>query len=205
MSFWGRGIVRISKIKIFVEGQENLPKEKEGMIVLYNHVSYLDIPIINFILPQVRFGAKEELFRIPIFGFALRKSGSFPVARKKAFKVMSLYRKSIQRVQEGESFALAPEGTRQDGSEVKAFKRGPFVFSIEGGLSLLPVVLVGVDKIFPKRSWRIRMEVKRREVKAYVLPRIETKDLKVQDVNELKQKVQEKMAQVYSKNISKFS
>ena len=198
--FWAKTCLFLSHSQISIYGRENLPQE--GALFLFNHLSLFDIPALHIAVPKIRLGAKSELFNIPIFGFALRKVGVLFIVRGDSKKTIELYKASIKRVQKGESFALAPEGTRQDGKKIRPFKRGPFIFALEGKLLLVPVVLIGTEKLLPKKRLYLDLSFRRKQIELHILPSIQTQDLGIKDLNTLRLDVQKKMSDFYDQKIS---
>ena len=79
--FWGRFLSRCSAVTVKVIGVEKLQKNRP-YIFAANHQSQFDILVVQGYLDMdIRFLAKKELFDIPIFGPAMRKSGYIPVDR----------------------------------------------------------------------------------------------------------------------------
>ena len=176
-----------------VEGLENVPKDR-GFLYLFTHSSHMDVPILFVASPKsFRFGAKSSLFKIPIFGYAIRLSGTLPITREDRTKVMEVYREAEELVAKGEAFALAPEGGRRTTDEILEFKSGPFIFAINAKMPLVPVVLSGVDRCLPKKSLLINKDKWTRQVGVKFLPAIETKDIPLEDVKKLRAQVREKM------------
>src|SRR5438552_1467751 len=82
IAWWGRVLCKAVGIRLHVRGLENIPEG--GVLYVFNHQSLLDIPIIHAAIGpprDFRFGSKIELFKIPIFGLAMRRSGALPIAR----------------------------------------------------------------------------------------------------------------------------
>ena len=147
--YWTRVICWMFGVKVQVVGLENRPKG--GFIYVFNHSSFFDIFAMAAYLGSFRFGAKIELFKIPVFGWAMRRAGILPIAREKREEVFRVYKEAETRIRAGERFALSPEGTRQDNDKVLApFKAGPFVFAINAHAPLVPVVVKGAADIMPK-------------------------------------------------------
>ncbi len=70
-------------LKINVEGIENIPL-KDGCIIASNHRSNLDPFVLNTVSTRpIFFMAKEELFKIPVLGWIIKKAGAIPVKRNK--------------------------------------------------------------------------------------------------------------------------
>jgi 1-acyl-sn-glycerol-3-phosphate acyltransferase len=146
---WTKFICWMFGVKVVTKGLENRPRG--GFIYVFNHSSFFDIFAMAAYLGSFRFGAKIELFNIPIFGWAMRRAGILPIARERREEVFRVYREAEMRIKAGERFALAPEGTRQEGDKTLApFKAGPFVFAINAHAPLVPVVVKGAADVMPK-------------------------------------------------------
>lgn len=149
---WGRGGCLLFGIKIKKLHFDRLEREK-GVLFLFNHQSHVDILIMSASVPKsFRFGAKIELFKIPLFGFAMKAAGTLPIARQNRAEVFKVYKEAELRLRNGESFALAPEGTRQLQPEIGPFKKGPFVFALGAHAPVQPVVILGAHEILKKNK-----------------------------------------------------
>lgn len=151
---WCRLILRWFSVHVTLRGSENLPaSDQTGVMVVFNHQSHFDIPALFDVLKlHLRFGAKIELFKIPIFGHAMRATRMLPIARGDRETVFRVYRESARHFADGLSIVLAPEGTRQARPEIGAFKKGPFIFAKEAGATLVPVVIAGAFWVMPKSA-----------------------------------------------------
>lgn len=197
--FWSWPILLIAGIKVEVSGQENVAQGSKGCLLLFNHSSFMDIPVLYGYFPRTfRFGAKIELFRVPFFGVAMKAVGVLPIDRSKREKVMKVYEEAEARVAAGESFALAPEGTRSDRPEIRTFKRGPFEFAINAGADLVPVVLVGAFEVLPRNSILVNLGQWRRTVKMIITPRISTTGLSVEQFEIVQSKARQQMEPLFN-------
>jgi 1-acyl-sn-glycerol-3-phosphate acyltransferase len=145
------------KLSLFVFGvrlQSNWesPRLPGACLYLFNHSSFFDIIALASLIPEVRFGAKIELFKIPFFGQAMRRLGMLPIARSQPEDVFKVYEDAKERVQSGQQFALSPEGGRNTEEKLLPFKSGPFIFALQTGLPLVPVVIRGANDVMPKGS-----------------------------------------------------
>lgn len=195
---WGTIVLKAFNVHLTVEGKENLARE--GVLFLFNHTSHFDIPIFYAaIQKRARFGAKIELFKIPIFASIMRVTGTLPIARGEREKVLQIYQDSIARVERGESFVLAAEGTRQPEPGVgKNFKSGPFIFAISGQFPIQPLVFRGASEFLPKNNiipgWGRWIN----PVHVTILPAVPTKGWALDNRDQLKQKVHDSMEKAYS-------
>ena len=139
-------VLKLCGVKVVVEGLENVD-ENEKYLVVSNHQSVFDIPVVSANLPlNLRIFAKKELSRIPLFGqmmllydfaFVDRKNKRQAVRDlKKAAKLMKFY-----------SYLVFPEGTRTLDGSVGEFKSGAFSIAFDTNEKILPVAITGVDKI----------------------------------------------------------
>jgi 1-acyl-sn-glycerol-3-phosphate acyltransferase len=121
-------------------------------IYVSNHESALDIWVIfRAVQRNLRFVAKHELFRIPIFGWYLSLARFVPVDRKNRAQAVAALKKGSRIVREGISLVAFPEGTRSVDGRVHAFKKGPFVLAMEAGVPVVPIAIVGTSAVTPKR------------------------------------------------------
>ena len=194
---WCQGILWSAGLRVKVEGEENLPERNAAF--LFNHASLLDIPVIAASLPvDLRFAAKKELFKIPIFGQGIKSVGTLPIDRSNRQKTIGVYKEATERVQsDGLSIALAPEGTRQREEALGPFKSGPFIFAIQAQLPIVPVVIKGVREALPKKSLMINCGCWQREITLKILPAIDTRDYPLESRKDLKDKVRHKMVQAF--------
>lgn len=197
VQLWGQVSCWMFGVKVKVNGFENIPKG--GCVYVFNHTSFFDVFAMQGALNGFRFGAKIELFKIPIFGFAMRRLGALPIARHKRDEVFKIYQAAQSRIQRGEKFALAPEGTRQEEEKLGSFKAGPFVFAINAKAPVVPVVIRGAAAILPKGHWFPNGDVWTREITIDVLPPVETGDYDIKDRPVLQEKVRKEMEAYFSR------
>ena len=144
---WARTILFLSGVVVEREGIENLLKDASQVIVA-NHQSAFDILVLHAYLPlQFRWVSKKEVFKIPLFGWAMKLAGYVSMDRnslKRAFKDLESAGKKLE---EGFSILIFPEGTRSRGEGVKSFKRGGFLLAVRTGFPVTPVTVIGTDRI----------------------------------------------------------
>ena len=198
MRGWSWVLLRAVSVRVVVKGLENLPKEPS--IIVFNHSSHFDIPcLVNATPRQIRFGAKIELFSIPVFGPTMRLIGMLPIARSNREKVLEIYRQAVVRIKNGEWFCLAPEGTRQDGAQLGAFKKGPFIFAVAAQCNLVPVVIKGAHKVIPKGDIIVNRGRWSSDVVVEFLPPISALGTTEQDVDRLHDLAFEAMTRAYTR------
>lgn len=153
---WARAILTISGIDVAVKGRSHIDRGR-SYIVMANHQSNFDIPVLLAHLPlQFRWLAKAELFKIPVFGRAMRGCGYISIDRsdrESAFKSLATAAATIKG---GTSVMVFPEGTRSLDGKIQPFKKGSFVLAVDAGVPILPVVINGTWSIMPKNKLSIR-------------------------------------------------
>ncbi|MCX7978425.1 MAG: 1-acyl-sn-glycerol-3-phosphate acyltransferase [Bdellovibrionaceae bacterium] len=194
ISFWGRLTCRLFGVKVVLHGLENLPTG--GCILAFNHTSFFDIFSMIGYIPDIRFGAKIELFRIPLFGWAMRRTGILPIPRQNREEAYRVYEEAEARLRAGEKFALAPEGTRQQTQELGKFKAGPFIFAIRGGVPVVPVVIKNAAQVLPKGAWLPNFGVWSSELHIHILPPVPSTGMHVEDRGLLQRQVHAEMAKI---------
>jgi len=200
VTLWARTLLWVSGVKLEIRGRDNVQHSGKGFLILFNHSSHFDIPVLFCFPRSFRFGAKVELFKIPFFGRAMAMCGVLPIDRGNREKVMRVYENAIQRVQNGESFALAPEGTRQNQPRIGSFKRGPFEFALNAGMDIVPVVIAGAYEVLPKKAVWVNMGKWRRKVILEILPRVSTQGLRPEALDPLIQKMRADVEAVFERN-----
>lgn len=192
VQMWGRVSCWMFGVKVKVTGMEWNPPG--GCVYVFNHTSFFDIFAMQASIRGLRFGAKIELFKIPVFGYAMTQMGALPIARHKRDEVFKVYEAAEGRIHKGEKFALAPEGTRQEEEKLGPFKSGPFVFAINAKALLVPLVIRGAAAILPKGRWMPNSDVWTREVRLDILPPIPADTYNIKDRPLLQEKVRNEMA-----------
>jgi 1-acyl-sn-glycerol-3-phosphate acyltransferase len=156
-TLWARMILKASGIPVRLEGAEHLDMD-HAQIVVANHASFFDIMALLAWLPVApKFVAKKELFSIPIFGQAIKAAGHVRIDRANRKEAFSAYDAATRQMHEHKlTVVVYPEGTRTLSGELLPFKKGPFVFAIESGTTVVPCYVGGAFGIQPKGSIRVR-------------------------------------------------
>ena len=184
-------------VRLIVEGEENVPRAGGGIIV-FNHQSHLDITSLALATEQqIRFGAKIELFSIPVFGAAMNSIGTLKISRDNRNEVLRIYREASRRFKEGILFVLAPEGTRQKEPRLGRFKKGPFIFAIEAGVPVVPAVIKGAFDVLPPSSVLINVGKWRRTIKVKFLKPIDSTQYTAESIEKLVEETRSRMSATF--------
>ena len=157
MSKWAWFLLKLAGVKIEVNGLENLTRG-ESYIFISNHASLLDIPTVCLGLPfQLRFLAKKELFKIPLFGPALLSAGHIKIDRGNLESaVKSLKEAAIVLKKRGYSALVFAEGTRSLNGEVGRFKKGGVILALSMGIPIVPVSISGSASLAAKGVYLVK-------------------------------------------------
>lgn len=149
---WAGIWAALSGIRFEVHGKEHVDRSK-SYIYIFNHRSFIDAPMIPLSIPQeVRAIGKKELSRIPVFGTVIGRLAVW-VDRSDAESRRISLEKLIKFLNQGSSIVVAPEGTRNDTSEtLLPFQKGAFRLSIETGIPILPMAVIGANQIMKRGS-----------------------------------------------------
>ena len=153
---WANSILWVSRVKVTVSGTEKLDPN-QSYIYMPNHQSNADIPLLLGRLPvQFRWLAKAELFKIPIFGRAMRGVGYISIDRSNRKSAFESLERAARTIRNGTSVLIFPEGTRSRDGHLLPFKKGGFVLSVDAGVPIVPIVIQGTREIISKGHFMIR-------------------------------------------------
>ena len=152
---WSEALIRISGVQLEVKGKENI-KNNENYIFAPNHSSFMDFPVLFVAVDKyLVFVAKKELRKIPIFKSILSISGSIFVDRENTNDAIdSLDELKSDLKNTPRSVVVFPEGTRSDSNQLKSFKKGAAVLSINTGLPIIPVYIMGSSDWWNTKNFR---------------------------------------------------
>lgn len=153
---WAGKLLKIFRVKVHLEGLENLEKGKTYVYVS-NHASMFDIPaVIGNIPDEVRIVYKKELAYVPIWGWSLAVGHYISIDRFKAKDAMKSLDEAAVKIRNGASVLLFAEGTRTRTGKLQPFKRGAFSLATRSGIPVVPLTINNSYNILPKGSLRIR-------------------------------------------------
>lgn len=122
-------------------------------IVTPNHQGNADILALLRMLPlRFRWVIKKELAKIPVFGWALSRTGAISVDRSDPRQSVRSLQSATDKLQGSWSVLIYPEGTRTPNGQLLPFKRGAFRMAVQTGIPILPVTSNGAFKVLPKKT-----------------------------------------------------
>lgn len=160
-------------------------------VVVSNHLSHADVPIISRLPWEMKWVAKQELFDVPFAGWMMRMARDIPVDRgDRRSRAQVLVR--ARRVLDADCPVMFfPEGTRSRDGRIHRFAEGPFRLAIREGVPVLPLAIDGTQEALPKHSWKFKDPGTTMRLK--VLPPIATSDLETDDARALAEEVRQQI------------
>jgi 1-acyl-sn-glycerol-3-phosphate acyltransferase len=186
---WCRALLRAAGVRAILHNAERMPLDAPRIYVA-NHVSWFDIFTLASLLPFYKFVAKAELFRIPLFGSAMRAAGMISIERDNRKSAFASYDRAAERIRRGASVVVFPEGTRGPSYALRPFKKGPFVLAIASHVPVVPCIIHGTIRVFARGSWRVRSGT----VNVHFLEPISTSDMTYDDRDRLARETWRRMA-----------
>lgn len=171
--------------KLHIDG-EAVPDPRRPFVVVSNHQSMADIPILSNLPWEMKWIAKIELFRFPFVGWMMRLAGDIPVDRNDRRSGARMLLAAHRYLQQRCSVMFFAEGTRSPDGRVGSFNAGAFHLAIKAGVSILPVAVEGSAGCLPKKSWKFGPPL---NIRLRVLPPVETTGLTTVHAEELRDRV----------------
>lgn len=123
------------------------------MLIVANHLSHLDPPVLGICCPRpIRFLAREDLRRAPIAGPFIRWWGVIPVYRNDVRSAVSAIQMALTALRQGSVVAIFPEGTRSETGRLQPEKvrSGAAVLALQSEATVVPTGVIGTHKALPK-------------------------------------------------------
>jgi len=152
--FYGWIIIKMTFSRLIINNQ---PLANSGpFLFVPNHESLFDIFMIAAAIPQ-HFSAiaKKELFSVPLFGFIIKKMDIVSIDRKNHVNSMSGLNQAVEKLKNGTSVIIFPEGTRSRDGQIGVFKKGAFKLALDAKVTIVPVGISGAYEAQPANTWLI--------------------------------------------------
>lgn len=149
---WARLNAFFTPILVTVEGKEKI-KKNTSYIVVPNHQSHYDIFLLyGWLGVYIRWVMKMELGKIPVFGYCCKTMGHIFIDRSSTESAIASLNAAKEKLSDGSSIIMFPEGTRNSSNEMLPFKKGAFRMAIDLGLPLLPITILDTKDIIPTKT-----------------------------------------------------
>jgi 1-acyl-sn-glycerol-3-phosphate acyltransferase len=185
----GRMLSRVNPWEIQIAGDEHIDSSQVYVIVS-NHQSLADIPLVSHLRLDTKWLAKVELFRVPLLGWMMRMAGDVPVDRAVPRQGAKALLKCAQLLRQRCSVVFFPEGGRSPNGEVQPFNEGAFQLAIRERVPILPLVVEGTGQALPSKTWLFG---KSRDIRLRVLEAIPVEGWEMKQSAALRDAVRQKI------------
>ncbi len=187
-----RRIAFFSGAKVVVKEEAGFDRTRTSFFMI-NHVNLFDPFILYCAIPQlVRGWELESHFRIPVYGWLMKRFGNVPVPQVRSPKDLKrLWRLTQEAVNSGVSLIIFPEARRTRDGHLSEFEDGGFRLAQQLGVPIVPVSLVGSFEHLRTGHWLLRPAT----ITVMLHATIETKGLTKEDIPALKERVRKQIAQ----------
>ena len=187
----GAAMTRVNPAwRVHVEGA--FPADpRRPYVVVSNHQSHADIPVISRLPWEMKWVGKAELFRIPVAGWMMRLAGDLAVDRGEGRSRAAVLVKARDVLANRCSVIFFPEGTRSKDGRLLPFNDGAFRLAIKAGVPVLPLAVEGTMGALPKHDWRFGPPS---DIRLAVLAPIDTAGLTAADTAALRDRVRTAIA-----------
>jgi len=140
---------------LFRKGQ--VPDPKNGpYLYMFNHQSYLDPFIVGATTREYLSAVGGDFqFDWPIWGSIVKRYGAIPIIREKLNSAINSLSLTEDEIKKGTSFLISPEGTRTYTGKMMPFKKGPFHVSLNTGVTIVPIGIIGAFSSYNRTNWRL--------------------------------------------------
>lgn len=186
IQLWSRVFLFVPPLRFKVAGTQNLEPDTQYFF-LANHLSNFDVPLLFRAIPTpIRYLAKKELYKIPVFAQALKVAGIVKIDRGAGASSYAAINEGVANAKKnGYSLIVFPEGTRSRDGELHPFKKGAFRMAISTGLPVVPVTVNGTWEVWPPGSKLFY----KGNASVVIHEPIETADLTLADIGPLRSQV----------------
>lgn len=157
-------------------------------VVVSNHLSNADIPVISRLPWEMKWVGKKSLFDMPIVGWLMKMAGDIAVDRKDKASRAKVMVRSREVLAQKCSVMIFPEGTRSRSGRVKRFADGAFRLAIQAQVPVLPLAVDGTADALPTTTWKLSGV---NDIRLRVLPPVPTEGLTKDDAAELRERVRQ--------------
>lgn len=186
----GKAITKINPgWNITISGRTNID-DREPYIIVCNHLSQADIPLISNLPWEMKWVAKKALFDIPVVGWMMKLAGDISVDRRATNRKEHTFEQARFYLNNRCSVIFFPEGTRSRNGKLNAFTKGAFELAIREQIPVLPMVIDGTQNTLPKRSWKFGVA---KHIKLKILDPVATDGMGRNDATPLSREVRSKV------------
>jgi len=153
---WARILLRAAGVDLRTENIDVIERGRPYVLIA-NHYSWFDIPCLLAAIPQqpIRFVAKASLFKIPFFGWAIKRAGFIPIDRKNRRTAVQSFDLAAERIRRGNTIVIFPEEGRSRERTMRPFQRGAFLLALKSECPIVPLAIDGTYDVLNAKARRI--------------------------------------------------
>ena len=186
--WWSRLTCWLAFCRITVRGRENLDPT-QSYVFIANHQGAFDIFLIyGFLNQNIKWVQKQSLRKIPFVGFASEKAGHVFVDNSSIAARISTIKKAKEKMAEGVSVVIFPEGARTETGKMARFKRGAYQLAIDMKLPIVPMTINGAYDVLKIGSANMKIG---RKMELIIHKPIVTESLTDADISKLIEETRE--------------
>jgi 1-acyl-sn-glycerol-3-phosphate acyltransferase len=139
-------VLKVTKTNMEVTGTENIPSE--NCVFISNHQAIFDgFVLLAYIDKPFGFIAKKEIKKIPLVSNWIQSIGSIYIDRESPRESIKTIQKAIEKIGQGDSMLIFPEGTRSLSSNMNLFKKGSMKLAIKSKVAIVPITIDGTYNV----------------------------------------------------------
>ena len=143
--WWSAKMLRLMGVALHSDGEP----VSGGVLLVANHISWLDILAVHAVLPHARFVAKADMKSWPLVARLVDAAGTLYLERERKRDALRVVQLMAQALQQGQTVAVFPEGTTSDGHALLPFHANLLQAAITTGTPVQPVALRFSDALAP--------------------------------------------------------
>lgn len=150
---WARVFCLLSLVKVSVKGRENIDKQTSYVFVANHQGSYDIFSVYGYLGHNFKWMMKKSLRKLMLVGYTCEKCGHIFVDRSSPTAIRRTIETAEERLRDGMSLVVFPEGARTLTGKMGPFKKGAYQLALEFHLPLVPVTIDGSFKVMPRTRY----------------------------------------------------
>lgn len=154
-SLWGRMWCYLMFVKVEVRGRENIDSNTSYVFVANHQSSYDIYSIYGFLNHDFRWMMKKSLEKVPFIGWSCKRVGHIFVDKSSARAIIQTMAEAREKLKDGRSLTVFPEGARTHDGFMQPFKSGAFKLATDFHLPIVPLTISGAYEVMPRSTFQI--------------------------------------------------
>jgi len=137
IQWWSAKLVRVAGLRLFSSGRPH----PGAVLLLANHISWLDIAALHAVAPRARFVSKADVLAWPLLGWLIKNAGTLFIERERKRDALRVLHQVAQALKDGDMVGVFPEGTTGSGRQLLPFHANLLQSAISTGAPVQGVAL----------------------------------------------------------------